>query len=156
MIFSTIGTWRKEGEIYTERLLKALTFLENMDLETVKDEKFVLEEGKIFGFVTTVQTEEKEKRRPESHEKHIDIQFLLEGREQIGCVRKSSALKVVTDQLAEKDICFYDGNLEGETFLNLKPGDFAVLFPEDVHRPQCMAGEDATIRKCVIKIAVEE
>ncbi|MFH5834894.1 YhcH/YjgK/YiaL family protein [Proteiniclasticum sp. C24MP] len=155
MIFSTIRTWKEEEKIYTDRLHKALAFLENLDPDTVKDEKFVLEEGTIFGFVTSVHTEEKASRRPESHRKHIDIQFLLEGREKIGYIRKSSALKVTLDELEEKDICFYDGNLDGETFLDLKPGDFAVLFPEDVHRPQCISGDETAIRKCVIKIRVD-
>lgn len=155
MIYSNIHTWKKEEKIYGERLHKALTFLENMDPDTVEDEKFVIEEGKIFGFVTTVNTEEVASRRPESHAKHIDIQFLLEGREKMGYIRKSSQLKVVTDELQEKDNCFYDGNMEGEVFLDLKPGDFVVLFPEDVHRPQCIAGENAQIRKSVIKIRVD-
>ena len=155
MIYSNIKNWKKEEHIYSERLHKALTFLESMDLEQVKDEKFVIEEGKIFGFVTTVQTEEIALRRAESHEKHIDIQFLLEGREKIGFIRKNEHLQVVTDLLEEKDVCFYNGDIEGETFLDLKPGDFAVLFPEDVHRPQCVASEDTQIRKAVVKIRVD-
>lgn len=156
MIFSTIGTWRKEEKIYTEKLQKALTFLENMDLKNVKDEKFVLEEDQIFGFVTTVETEDKDVRRPESHEKHLDIQFLIEGREKIGYLRKREGLQMVSDELEKKDICFYDGNLDGETFLDLKPGDFVVLFPEDIHRPQCSGGEETKIRKCVIKIRMDD
>ena len=156
MIFSTIRTWRKEEKIYTEKLQKALTFLENMDLESVRDEKFVLEEDQIFGFVTTVETEEKDARRPESHEKHLDIQFLIEGREKIGYLRKREGLQIVSDELEKKDICFYDGNLDGEIFLDLNPGDFVVLFPEDIHRPQCSGGENRKIRKCVIKIRMDE
>ena len=155
MIYSNIHTWKNEENIYSDRLHKALTFLENMDPATVQDEKFVIEEENIFGFVTTVNTEEVTSRRPESHARHIDIQFLLEGREKIGFIRKSSQLKVVTDELEEKDICFYDGNVEGEVFLDFKPGDFAVFFPEDVHRPQCIAGENNRIRKSVIKIKVD-
>lgn len=47
MIYSSIRTWRKEEQIYTERLHKALIFLERLDPETMEDEKFVLEEGTI-------------------------------------------------------------------------------------------------------------
>ena len=155
MIYSNINTWRKEEKIYSERFQKALTFLENMNLSTVKDEKFIIEEGNIFGFVTTINTEEAALRCPESHAKHIDIQFLVEGREKMGYIRKSSQLTVVSDELEEKDNCFYDGTIEGEVFLDLKPGDFAVFFPEDVHRPGCMSGENTLVRKCVIKIKVD-
>ena len=155
MIYSSIETWKKEEHIYGERLHKALTFLTDMDTENVKDEKFVIDGENIFGFVTTVETEEKDERRPESHEKHIDIQFLIEGREKIGYKRKSDDLKMVSDQLKEKDICFYDENIDGEVFLDLVPGDFAVFFPDDVHRPQCVSGDNQTIRKSVIKIKVD-
>jgi YhcH/YjgK/YiaL family protein len=155
MIYSSIRTWRKEEQIYTERLHKALTFLENLDPETMDDEKFVLEEGTIFGFVTSVHTEEVGARRPESHGKHIDIQFLIEGREKIGFIRKTDAIKVLSNELEEKDNCFYVNEMDGEIFLDLKPGEFVVLFPEDIHRPQCICGEETAIRKCVIKIRVD-
>jgi len=155
MIYSNIHTWKKEEQIYSERLHKALTFLENMDPSTVQDEKFVIEEGNIFGFVTTVNTEDVASRRPETHAKHIDIQFLIEGREKMGYIRKNSQLNIASDELEEKDNCFYDGNIEGEVFLDLKPGDFVVFFPEDVHRPGCVAGENTKIRKSVIKIKVD-
>lgn len=154
MIYSNIGNWRNEEHIYNERFHQALTFLEKMDLEHAPDEKFVIDGENIFGFVTSVDTEEVSMRRPETHGRHIDIQFLLQGREKIGYIRKNADLKVVTDQLEEKDICFYDGEIEGEVFLDLRPGDFAVFFPEDVHRPQCAADGSKAIRKCVIKIKV--
>lgn len=155
MIYSSISTWKKEERIYTERLHKALTFLEEMMKSEVEDKKFVLDEDKIFGFVTTVETEAVSSRRAESHKKHMDIQFLLEGREKIGYIRHNSDLVVVSDLLEEKDNCFYDGNIDGEVFLDLKPGDFAVFFPEDVHRPQCISGDNKVIRKAVIKIRVD-
>lgn len=155
MIYSNIHTWKKEEGIYGERLHQALTYLEEMIKSDVRDDKFVIDGDKIFGFVTTVETQEVEERRAESHKRHIDIQFLMEGREKIGYIRKSSDLIVVTDLLEEKDNCFYDGNIEGEVFLDLMPYDFAVFFPEDVHRPQCMAGADSTIRKAVVKIRVD-
>lgn len=155
MIYSSISTWKSEEKIYGERLHKALTYLEEMMKKDVADEKFVIDEDKIFGFVTTVETEEVSARRPESHKRHIDIQFLMEGREKIGYIRKNDDLKVVSDLLEEKDNCFYDGSIDGEVFLDLKPGDFAVFFPDDVHRPQCVASESNTIRKAVIKIRVD-
>lgn len=156
MIYSSISTWKKEEAIYGKRLHKALTYLEEMmKSKEITDEKFVIDENRIFGFVTTADTQEVSERRPESHARHIDIQFLIEGREKIGFIRKNDDLKIVLDLLEEKDNCFYDGNIEGEVFMDLKPGDFAVFFPEDVHRPQCIAGDNTKIRKAVIKIRVD-
>ena len=56
---------------------------------------------------------------------------------------------------AARDVTFYE-RLVPESNLVLLPGSFAVLFPEDVHRPQ-VATEDgpAPVTKVVVKISTE-
>ena len=53
------------------------------------------------------------------------------------------------DYNAEKDVQFY--NDTPETFFQLRDGQFAIFFPEDVHAP--MIGE-GTIKKLVIKVKI--
>ena len=38
----------------------------------------------------------------------------------------------------------------------MRPGNFAVFFPEDIHRPGCADGQSGKIRKIVVKVAVSE
>ena len=39
----------------------------------------------------------------------------------------------------ERDVMYYS-EVAGENFIQLKPGDFAVYFTNDIHRPNCAPG----------------
>ncbi len=55
----------------------------------------------------------------------------------------------MVDYHAEKDVQFYHDT--PDTFFQLRDGQFAIFFPEDVHAP--MIGE-GTIKKLVIKVKI--
>ncbi|CAM3928038.1 hypothetical protein AVEN109717_10990 [Avibacterium endocarditidis] len=38
----------------------------------------------------------------------------------------------------------------------MRKGNFAIFFPEDVHRPACIDEQSCHIRKVVVKIALSE
>ena len=96
----------------------------------------------------------KQKRRAEAHRKYVDIQYIAAGEEKIGVAPLQDGYEVVEDKLAEKDVIFYAG-LQDEVELGLKAGMFAVLFPWEVHRPNCAFDEPAPVRKVVMKISVD-
>ena len=79
---------------------------------------------------------------------------MVAGEEKIGVAPLVAGYEVVEDKLAEKDAIFY-ANLQDEVELGLKAGMFAVLFPWEVHRPNCAAGEPGKVRKVVMKISVD-
>ncbi len=102
-----------------------------------------------------VTTMEAGKIRPEIHRKNIDIQFLLSGRERIGVAADTGNNPVDEDRLEERDALFYS-SVENESFLDFEPGNFAVFFPYDVHRPVCMVGDKPEeIHKVVVKISTD-
>ena len=80
----------------------------------------------------------------------------MEGAEQIGCGLLEDAGKVDHDAMEESDILYYDAKegMREETFLVLPAGGFAVLFPWDVHRPNCRFGENTHVKKVVVKVAM--
>ena len=87
----------------------------------------------------------------ETHSKYIDLQFIVEGNERHDYT-ESAALKQRVAYNAEKDVTLYDG--EGSS-LFLKPGTFAVYFPEDGHRPNLRTGSSAEkVKKIIVKIPV--
>ena len=52
----------------------------------------------------------------------------------------------------DRDITFYK-SVTGETEIILTQGMFAVLFPWDVHRPNCNVDEKiANVRKILVKV----
>ena len=87
--------------------------------------------------------------RLEAHRRHIDIQFTIEGREEIGwrplagCAQPAGAFD------GERDVGFFGDT--PDTWLSLPAGTFAIFFPDDAHAP--LAGRGA-VKKAIVKIAI--
>jgi len=88
----------------------------------------------------------------EGHEKYLDVQFLIEGEQEIIYVsRKTDDLVITEDLIANQDIAFY-GQVGHEIAVTLIPGMFIVLFPSDLHRPICSITGGTKLKKAVMKI----
>jgi biofilm protein TabA len=85
----------------------------------------------------------------ECHEKHIDIQVLIQGEEQIGWKPRVDCKAPRGEYNPEKDVLFYQD--APDMYFQLKPGQFVILFPEDVHAPMISKGN---VKKLVIKVKV--
>lgn len=85
----------------------------------------------------------------ECHNTYIDIQIVYEGVERVGWKSRSNCTQPRGEYSIEKDVLFYEDS--PELFFELKPGHFAIYFPDDVHAP--MIG-DGSIQKMVVKVRV--
>jgi biofilm protein TabA len=85
----------------------------------------------------------------ECHDKHIDIQLCIRGKETIGWKPRGSCLVPKGHYNPDKDVLLYSD--VPDTYFTLTDGQFAIFFPEDVHAP--MIGEEE-IRKMVIKVKI--
>lgn len=150
MIFGNINHL-EESAFYPELLQKALAYLRDTDFSELETGKYTLDGDNLFVMVQEMDTDIAENRKAESHELYVDVQYLLQGRERIGYAVLSDAIGVSEDLRPDKDAIFYHAP-EAETMLTLLPGDFAVFFPSDIHRPGCESGGPAPIRKVVVKI----
>ncbi|MTD37955.1 YhcH/YjgK/YiaL family protein [Erwinia sp. CPCC 100877] len=108
---------------------------------------------RLFFLVSEDTTEMREERQAEFHQRYLDIQIVLQGRE--GMVFSCQpAGEPDVDWLAEKDIAFLpEGNQE--KMVVLEEGDFVVFWPGEVHKPLCAVGEPARLRKVVVKMLAE-
>ena len=143
---ANIGEYAKVGRHFA----KAVAFLQRKDLRTLPLGRYELDGENAYAMVQEAVLKPWGTGRPEVHHEYFDIQIPLSGEETIGVGRFDPATSGDFD--AEKDIGFYDG-VPTEP-LTLRPGEFAILFPETcAHAPCC--SEDAsgtTIRKIVIKV----
>ncbi len=89
----------------------------------------------------------------ESHRAYVDVHVVLDGRETIA-VWPTDRLVVRTAYSDKQDVSFYDPPADGGLQLNLSPGFFAVLFPQDAHMTQLMDQRPVSIKKLVMKISV--
>ncbi len=85
----------------------------------------------------------------ECHNKHIDIQLCIRGNETLGWKPRNFCRSPQGEYNDEKDVIFY--NDAPDMFFQLRSGQFAVFYPEDVHAP--MIGE-GLIKKLVVKVKI--
>ncbi len=140
-----------EKAIYPKAIQTALDYLSSQDFNTIEVGKYAIEGEDIFALVQELETDFVENRRPEAHEQFVDIQYLVNGFEQMGHAVLNEQSIVKEDMRPEKDVIFYE-NPPGERLLTMLPGDFAIFFPTDIHRPGCEYKELMTIKKVVVKI----
>lgn len=86
----------------------------------------------------------------EGHIKHIDIQYLTRGEEVIEVYSKDD-VELVQEYNEELDYALYRPIKPGKKII-LKPYEFAIFYPEDLHIPGLANGEPQEVEKIVIKI----
>ncbi|MGH7994880.1 MAG: YhcH/YjgK/YiaL family protein [Opitutaceae bacterium] len=106
----------------------------------------------LYALVQAYDTGPAAEKRFESHRRNIDIQYVASGAETI-FVAQAGAMKPVVAYDAENDILFYE-DPPASTSLRCGAGSFAILFPEDAHKPGCLAGDGSPVRKIVVKVRI--
>lgn len=151
MIFSSIYA-KDNVEKYPKAIQTALEYLKSNDFTTMETGVYEIQGKDIYAQVMDAQTAPADTKRPEVHEKYIDVQFLASGKERLGFTFDTGSYEV-DERLGDKDLIFYK-SVENEGYIDAVPGCYSIFFPEDVHRPAVAAGEPMTIRKVVVKVSV--
>ena len=131
---------------------QAFDFLNQVACEPERfaDGRHTLVEGRLSVILERAEGRGVAGARLEAHRKMIDIQLVLSGRERIGWRPQLECRGIVEAYSAERDIEFYSE--QSTTWVELRPGDFAIFFPTDAHAP--LAG-NGPLRKAIAKVAVE-
>ena len=137
-------------ETYTaisERLAKGLRLLRTTDFSAMEAGKYEVDGTELYYMLQCYQSKE-QNDKPEAHKKYIDIQYIVEGEEQIG-VGALSGMAEEINANPEGDIWFYHGPVTG---IKMEKGNFAVFFPQDAHAPGIATGDPAPVKKVVVKV----
>ncbi|MBU3099577.1 MULTISPECIES: YhcH/YjgK/YiaL family protein [Clostridium] len=134
----------------SQRIEKGLKYLKDTDLANLEIGKYEIDGKNIIAVVSEYETKDIEKGKWEAHKKHIDIQFVVSGKEKIGYAYINE-MEVSSEYNEEKDVIFLKG--EGDMLL-VNEGTFAIFAPEDVHMPTINAGNRNHVKKVVVKILV--
>lgn len=127
---------------------KIFNYLKNTDLQSLKPGKIRFPEDGFYINVDEVDLRPKSEAFLEAHDRYIDIQLPITHSETVG-YRSREECSDVKSASEERDILFF--NEPSESFFELKPGSFAIFFPQDAHAP--IIGEGRT-RKIVVKVPV--
>jgi len=123
------------------------------------DGRHELEGAELYASLSTYETGNPAEKSYEAHRRYIDIQAVLSGREQLYWAPLAGLAARRAYSEAE-DVVFFEDPAGGGAGLLLEPGTFAVLFPQDAHKPGCrVAGGSGgtggeTVRKLVLKVRV--
>lgn len=85
----------------------------------------------------------------EVHHDYIDIHILLEGKERIGWKAIEDVNQLKQEYQKEVDCALYSDI--PTTFVDLLPGQFVIVYPEDPHAPVIGEGK---IRKLIAKVKI--
>jgi YhcH/YjgK/YiaL family protein len=135
-------------------LLKALDYLKNTDFSKMEIGKYEIDGPAMFALVQEYQTQPKETKKAEAHVKYIDVQYVYSGSEIVGYAPADPAAEVLENLVDKKDMITYK-SIPNETEVILTEGMYAILFPGEIHRPQCNYKGETKVRKVVVKAAMD-
>lgn len=86
-------------------------------------------------FVRKIETCGKpaDEQKLEAHRQYVDVQILLEGNEAIGWIPTEEVKTYTQEYNAEKDVIL--STEKPRYYVDMKPGEYCILFPEDAHAP---------------------
>ena len=115
--------YNKNPEIWK----KAFSFLAEATIETV-DGRYELQGNEVFALVSHAEAKPKENTRYETHNKYIDIQYVVAGEEIMG-ITTIDQLTETESYIPERDITFFNG--EAGNYQTATPTEYFVFFPWD-------------------------
>jgi YhcH/YjgK/YiaL family protein len=133
----------------SEGIRTALRFLQETDMDALEPGRHTVEGDRVFAIVESYQTKPMADGFWEAHLKHLDVQCVISGEEQIGYAPVSSMVAEPYDE--DRDFYKLKGN---GNFVTLRPGMFALLKPQDAHMPGISIQESRQVKKMVIKVRI--
>lgn len=131
------------------QLRRALEHLDGTHWTDVAVGRHALEGDALVAIVSDYETQSADRVPWEAHRRCIDVQYVHRGVERIGYAPLESLS--VNGYDASRDLVTATGS---GSFATLSAGSFAILWPDDAHRPGVWVDGPVRVRKIVLKVAV--
>jgi YhcH/YjgK/YiaL family protein len=128
---------------------QAFEFLSRSDLKELPVGRHEIDGDRIYAVVAREPGRSKDDALLETHERYIDIQFIISGTDTMGWKPTLACKQPTQPYDPERDIQFFAD--KPDAWVATHGGAFTIFFPEDAHMPLISTGE---IHKVVVKIAV--
>ena len=147
------------GNIYHERtyaflpprMQEALAFARSHDLAALPKGRNEIAGDALYVNIAHYTTGERSGKIWEAHRAYIDIHVLVAGTERID-VSPMERMEMGAYE-DERDFIPAEGDVSASVIL--RPGDFLICFPVDVHRSGVRVDAPAPLKKGIFKIRVE-
>ena len=135
-----------------DRSLMAYDFIVNYLKKPLPLGRYEILGDDVYANIIEYETAPAEQKDFEMHKRYIDFQFMVAGQEKM-YLRSSEQLEAQPYDEAT-DCAFLKGD-SGICQFDVQPNQFAVFYPHEAHKPGCSIDGPETVRKIVVKIAVE-
>jgi YhcH/YjgK/YiaL family protein len=129
----------------------AFEFLKKSNLDSLKKGRYELIPDSLYCNVDEYTTKNIEDTKHEAHVKYADIQYIIQGEEQIDVYPLQGETAVVAYN-KEKDIAFYE--LSNKKLRLANQDVFFIFFPNDAHRPCLKTNANSNVKKIVFKVRI--
>lgn len=126
---------------------QAAEFLLSHDLDSLELGKTELKGKDLLVNVTQTKPKTKEQAKLETHKDFIDIQIPVSGLEIMGYTPATELPAAIYN--AEKDITLWEEGRLADSYVNVRPGMFAIFFPQDGHAPGITPDG---VKKVIVKV----
>lgn len=103
-------------------------------------------------FAKVLEYETRQQGDYETHDQYIDIQYLVEGTENV-YIAKRSDLQPKGEYDAAEDVQFYQDDALQSSFV-FEAGSFVIFYSEEAHKPSMMIETPENALKVVLKVKV--
>jgi biofilm protein TabA len=136
-------------------LQTALKFLSQEGVSALPEGRIEIDGSRIYALIQAYNSKpETSNPRFEAHQRYLDIQYVISGKEFIGWAPLEQ-LVPEDPYNPDKDVvkgCVFQDAI---TLVRVSAGQAAILFPEDAHAPGLADGDPAPVKKIVIKVALD-
>ncbi len=146
MVVDTLDNLQKYASL-NPLFAQAIDFILTHDLHAMEVGKTELKGQDLVVNIAQTAPKTKEQAKLETHNAFIDIQIPLSGTEIMGYTAGKDCVPADAVYNAEKDITFFDGL--AESYIPVKPGMFAIFFPQDGHAPGITPDG---VKKVIVKV----
>jgi YhcH/YjgK/YiaL family protein len=151
MIVGELPNWKNLNGL--NGLEKAFRFLEESSRCELSAGKHTIAGDELYALVIRAESRPAQDAQFESHQRYIDVHYLIDGVEMIGFAPRDS-LKLTRKYEEEEDTELFE--LPSHYVqLTIRPGQFVVFFPGDAHLPGCHTAEKHRLNKIVMKAVVD-
>jgi YhcH/YjgK/YiaL family protein len=130
-----------------KKIGSALEYIWNTDFGPLENGRHEIGGDEMYLLLSEYLTKDAAECKIEAHRKYIDVQYMIEGTEQVGYVPLARQVPV-TDYDEKNDYILYKGQV---SYIDFNEGMFAIFFPGDLHMPG-VGKKESQVRKAVVKV----
>ncbi len=144
---------------------EGIAFLKQADFSQTPNGKSDVDGKRIYINIMEYESHSPREAVIEKHEKYIDIQYIITGREYMGAVKYNDgcANLVKVPFSAEKDLTlfqlpampFFENDTESDQKAVFCQGEFCIFTPDDLHASMIYVDRPEQVRKVIVKCLVE-